>query len=30
MDKIESGDETLEDLYLHIVDIQNRKKILGF
>jgi hypothetical protein len=30
IDKIESGDETLEDLYLHIVDIQNRKKILGF
>ena len=30
IDKIKSGDETLEDLYLHIVDIQNRKKILGF
>ena len=30
IEKIESGDETLEDLYLHIVDIQNRKKILGF
>jgi hypothetical protein len=30
IDKIESGDETLEDMYLHIVDIQNRKKILGF
>ena len=30
IDKIESGDETLEDLYLHIVDIQNRKKVLGF
>jgi len=30
IDKIESGEETLEDLYLHIVDIQNRKKILGF
>ena len=28
--KIESGEEDLEDLYLHIVDIQNRKKILGF
>ena len=30
IEKIESGRETLEDLYLHIVDIQNRKKILGF
>lgn len=30
MKKIESEEETLEDLYLHIVDIQNRKKILGF
>ena len=30
IDKIKSGDETLEDLYLHIVDIQNIKKILGF
>ena len=28
--KIESEEETLEDLYLHILDIQNRKKILGF
>ena len=30
IEKIESGEEELEDLYLHIVDIQNRKKILGF
>lgn len=28
--KIESGEEELNDLYLQIVDIQNRKKILGF
>lgn len=30
IEKIESGEEELEDLYLHIVDIQNRKKIIGF
>lgn len=29
MKKIESGEEELEELYLHIVDIQNRKKITG-
>ena len=28
--KIESGERDLEDFYLDIVDIQNRKKILGF
>lgn len=30
MKKIESGEDELEELYLHIVDIQNRKKITGF
>ena len=30
MKKINSGEESLEDLFLHIVDIQNRKKITGF
>ena len=29
IEKIESG-ENLEDFYLHIVDIQNRKRITGF
>jgi hypothetical protein len=29
VDKVESGEEDLEDLYLQIVDIQNRKKIRG-
>ena len=29
IDKIESGEEDLEDFYLHIVDIVNRKKIQG-
>lgn len=28
--KLESGEEELNDLYLQIVDIQNRKKITGF
>jgi hypothetical protein len=28
--KIESGEEDLEELYLHIVDIQDRKRITGF
>jgi hypothetical protein len=28
--KIESGEEELEDLYLHIVAIQDRKRITGF
>ena len=28
--KLESGEEELDDLYLHILDIQNRKKITGF
>ena len=30
IEKIESGEEDLEDLYLQIVDIQNREKITGF
>lgn len=30
MKKINLGEESLEDLFLHIVDIQNRKKITGF
>jgi hypothetical protein len=29
IDKIESGEEDLEDFYLHIVDIVNRKRIQG-
>ena len=29
IDRIESGEEDLEDFYLHIVDIVNRKKIQG-
>ena len=28
--RIESGDENLDDLYLHIVDIQDRERILRF
>lgn len=28
--KLESGEEELDELYLQILDIQNRKKILGF
>lgn len=30
IEKIESGEENLEDLFLQIVDIQNRKRITGF
>lgn len=29
-EKIESGEETLEDFYLHIKDIKKRKEITGF
>ena len=29
IEKIKSGKEELEDLYLHIVDIQDRKKVTG-
>lgn len=29
IDRINSGLETLEDFYLHILDIQNRKRIIG-
>ena len=30
VDRIESGKEDLDNMFLHIVDIQNRKKITGF
>ena len=30
VDRIESGKEDLDDMFLHITDIQNRKKITGF
>lgn len=30
IDRIKTGKENLEDFYLHILDTQNRKKILGF
>jgi len=29
VNKVESGDEDLDELFLHIMDIQDRKKVTG-